>query len=124
MARGINNIGGAANIIKGQGSAAEPFISFPNWYASQFELVASAFQRGSISHQMARQTLTKLTLLMTAATVAGNVAQGKNPADYIKDGVPQLAIANDGLTVDLYGPIGELIRHAIRAGRAGYEGAS
>lgn len=133
LGRGIRNLTGASNLMlpSEQGNnavnntegTARLLLKFPNWYLSQFEFVGRAFTNGSISGTQARASLMGLTLMGTGVAVAGNIAQGKNPLNYIHNGVPQLALG-DHMTIDPYGPIGELFQHAIGVGNATYKGAT
>lgn len=128
IAKGINNITGASNLSwlrSGGGSASSNFLlEFPNWTASQFELIVRAAANGSLSGQMARQALARLAITGTAFAGGVNLLQGKNPLSLVKNGVPQMAIPGTNMTVDPYGPIGELIQHGVGVARAGYEGAT
>lgn len=122
------DLGRGVNLLTGQsshrfGPNAGLVTEFPNWLAAQGELLYSAFQRGSITSEMARNSLLKLVGIGTIATAGLQLAQGKSPLSNIRGGVPQANIPGTDLSWDMYGPLGEVISKFGQIAQAGVQGA-
>ncbi len=109
-----NDLGRAINLLTGQSSLrigpdSNLLLEFPNWLAAQGELIFRGLKGGDITGSMARQSLMRLVAFGTATTTALNLAQGKSPIANVKNGVPMASVPGTDLTIDMFGPLGELV---------------
>lgn len=107
LGRGVNLLTGRSSLHIG--GEANLLLEFPNWLAAQGELIARGLTQNNITGQMARKSLLKLIAVGAAVTTLGQAAQGEGPLEHTRNGIPMLKIPGTDDTVDMFGPLGEVI---------------
>jgi len=107
--RGINLVTGKSSFKLGDDTNL--LVEFPNWLASQYELIGKGLTSGSITGDIARRSMVRLMGFGLTTTAALNMLQGIGPTDprAFKNGVPMAHIPGTDLTIDMFGPLGELV---------------